>query len=57
MQLEFRVLGSNIRLLSERFSYVIPGLKNLIFSEEVKDDVIGLITQFHEEKIIFTNVC
>ncbi|UJR11505.1 hypothetical protein I4U23_015686 [Adineta vaga] len=47
--------GSNIRLLSDKFSYVIPGLKNLIFSEEVKDEVIGLITEYQDEKILLIN--
>lgn len=48
--------GSNIRLLSDRLSFVIPGLKHLLFSEETKDEAIGLITQYQDEKILFTQV-
>ncbi|CAF4014418.1 unnamed protein product, partial [Rotaria sordida] len=44
----------NIQSLSHYLSYVIPGLKNLLFSHENKDQSIGLITEHQYETIIFT---
>jgi hypothetical protein len=32
-------------------------LKNLLFSDENKDQAIGLITEYPNETILFTNVC
>ncbi|CAF4198685.1 unnamed protein product, partial [Rotaria sordida] len=46
--------GYNIQSLSHYLSYVIPGLKNLLFSHENKDQSIGLITEHQYETIIFT---
>jgi hypothetical protein len=55
----FRLItsGYDIRSLSNNLSFVIPGLKNLLFSEEIKEEAIGLITEYQNETILFINVC
>ncbi|CAF3502703.1 unnamed protein product [Rotaria socialis] len=46
--------GYNIQSLSNNLCFVIPGLKHLLFSDENKDEAIGLITEHQNEKILFT---
>jgi len=48
--------GYDIRSLSNNLSLVIPGLKNLLFSDENKEQAIGLITEYENETILFINV-
>ncbi len=48
--------GYDIRSLSTNLSFVIPGLKNLLFSEENKGQAIGLITEYQNETIHLLNV-
>lgn len=48
--------GYDIRSLSENFSLVIPGLKNLLFSSENPDQIIGFQSKFFNEKIFLLNV-
>ncbi len=48
--------GYDIRSLSTNLSFVIPGLKHLLFSEDTKEEAIGLITEYQNETILFLNV-